>query len=159
MGYIVRTDHYYKDRTGNAYSDFDDQTATALVGTGESENGRGCTAVTLRDVKDTIHVIGKQSLDLQALDADSYAGVRVDYHTSAGYSYAVAYTGVLDGSLRTSVIPFGTGRAADEIRKVDLDSFEMKIAQDAPEGWDGQIVITFDIENTGKNTEYKWTMR
>ncbi len=159
VGCIVRTDHYYKDRTGNAYSDFDDQTAAALVGTGDSDSGRGCTAVTLRQVKDTIQVAGKQRLALQAMDENSYAGVRVDYHTPAGYSYAIAYVGEADGSARTSVIPFGTMRSADEIRKVDLNDFEMEIAKDAPEGWDGQIVITFDIENTGKNTEYKWTMR
>ncbi|MBQ2922878.1 MAG: hypothetical protein IJE60_07335 [Tyzzerella sp.] len=159
VGDIVRTDHYYKDRTAKSYSDFDDQTATAIVGTGNNAQGRGCTAVTLRNVSDAISVTGKLRSQLASNDTNSFAGVRVDYHTSAGYTYAVQYVGDIKGTSRTSVVPFGTERVADRTVDVNLEEFEMNIAGYAPSGWDGQVIITFDIENTGANTEYKWTMK
>ncbi|MBQ2922876.1 MAG: hypothetical protein IJE60_07325 [Tyzzerella sp.] len=159
VGYIVRNDHYYKDRTVKSYSDFDDLTATAFVGTGDSDQGRGCTAVTLRDVNDIIKVTGKQSGELKSIDANSYVGVRVDYHTANGYSYAVQYVEDDQSLSRTSEIPFGTSKSADKTETVNLEDFEINVVKNAPEDWDGQIVITFDIENTGKNTEYKWTMK
>ncbi len=158
VGYIVRTDWFYKDRTKNAYGDFDDLTATALVGTGDQADGRGTVAVTLRDVKDTIHVTGKTSGSFTFDTPDSFAGVRVDYQTEAGYTYSVVYTDQNASKNRTSQVPFGTGKAADQIIEVDLTDFDMAVKENAPMGWNGQVVITFDVENTGLNTEYKWTM-
>lgn len=158
VGFIVRTDWFYKNRTQNAYGDFDDLTATALVGTGDQADGRGIVAVTLRDVQDSIHVTGKVSGDFSFETADSFAGVRIDYQTDSGYSYSVAYIHPSASKERTSQVPFGTEQAPDKIITVDLTNFDIAVKENAPADWNGQIVITFDVENTGSNTEYKWTM-
>lgn len=158
VGFIVRTDWFYKNRTQNAYGDFDDLTATALVGTGDQADGRGIVAVTLRDVQDSIHVTGKVSGDFSFETADSFAGVRIDYQTDSGYTYSVAYTHPNASKERTSQVPFGTEQAPDKIITVDLTNFDIAVKENAPADWNGQVVITFDVENTGSNTEYKWTM-
>ncbi len=153
IGSIIRNDNYYKDREQNSYGDFDELTSTALIGTGDSDNGRGCVAVTYSKIQDKVNVTGKIRGTPKALDSDSCLGIRVDYQTSGGYTDSVLYTNDTTSKTRSSKIPFGTGKAPGETVVVDMTKFEMDIKGKAPADWTGKVILTFDIENTGANTE------
>lgn len=155
VGTVVRTDNYYKQHGQNAYGDFDELTSTALIGTGDSENGRGCVAVTYDQIKDTIQVSGKLRGDLRTVNSDSGLIVRVDYQTPAGYTRAVEYKAGVTSCSRSTPIPFGSGEAAHVVVPVDFNNFEMDIRGYAPADWTGRVILTFDIENTGAWTEAK----
>lgn len=153
VGDIIRVDHYFKDRLQNAYSDFDDLTSTAIIGTGSNQIARGTVAVLYRNIKDKIHVNGSLSQAIpEPLNDHSCLGIRLDYHTSTGYAKSVLYAMIApaDGN---RVMPWGTQKAPDVIEKVNIRDFVLEIQSNAPENWDGQIIVTFDIENTGEWTE------
>ncbi len=155
IGTVVRTDHYYKNRTDHSYADFDELTSTARIGTGDSPDSRGLTYITYSDISD------KLLLELELVNFDhadiSRCGMRIDYHTSEGYIYSVAYE--VGNSKSGGEIPFGTYRDADAVIEISADSkTEINIKENAPIGWDGKVILSFDIEGTGKWTEAVFTL-
>ena len=159
VGDIIRSDNYFENREQNSYSDFDDLTSTALIGTGDNKTARGLVAVTYTDVKDKIQVSGSLPYnDIKQINNSSSLGVRIDYHTRNGYTKSVLYAIMAPKSENERVYPFGTCEKPDVVYQVDISGFEMDIKGNAPEGWDGQIIISFDIEDTGKWTEAKFKM-
>ena len=83
---------------------------------------------------------------------NAFLAVRVDYHTVDGYTKSVVYS--LLGKTNGRTVPFGTLREADKTIELGLaEEFELGIAEEAPEDWDGKTVISFEIGNTGKWSE------
>lgn len=147
VGKIIRVDNLYKNRVDSSYADFDELTSTARIGTGDSEDSRGLVYVTYSEIPD------KLSLSLTAVNDMSgikHCGMRVDYHTSDGWSGSVSYE--LKGG-KGSEIPFGTGRDADKVFDITAGDTVIDIKGNAPAGWDGRVIISFDIEGTGRWTE------
>ncbi|MBO4769417.1 MAG: hypothetical protein J5563_01385 [Clostridia bacterium] len=159
VGNIIRCDNFFENRLQNSYSDYDDLTSTAIVGTGNNETARGLVAVTYNKVNKTIKVSGSLPYNgIKRLSDHSCLEVRVDYHTKNGYSKSVSYSVMEPTSFNGREYPFGTCRKPDEVINVSISGFEMDIKGRAPDDWDGQIIISFDIEDTGKWTEAKFSM-
>lgn len=153
VGDVARVDYYYRDRFGSAYSDFDPQSSTATVGTGDHEEGRGLTAVTYWKIDDVVHVKGSFWNEAKALSDTSCLSVRIDYHTDKGYTKAVAYSTLSPAEDRRTH-PFGTEKAPDLVIIPDsMEAFDLAIKDNAPADWDGKVILSFDIEGTGSWTE------
>lgn len=156
VGRIIRNDNYYQNRTQNSYADFDDMTSTILIGMGENDKARSLLGLTYSKINDKVHVSGKLRGTLQKVDADSSFGVRVDYQTSSGYVKSVLYTSSITSDSRNSIFPWGTKKRPDLMIKVkNIMSFDMDIKKNAPSGWNGNTILSFDMQNTGKWTEAK----
>ncbi|MDR1128473.1 MAG: hypothetical protein LBL20_04100, partial [Treponema sp.] len=159
IGTILRNENYYEDRELNAYGDFDEKTSTALIGTGAQDMARGLVAVTYKDIKDSLEVTSKLRGQFAAKSADACLGIRVDYRLADGYTYAVLFADPLTSKKRESANPFGTKKAPDEIVEVDISSFTLDIKSRAPTGWTGQVILCFDIEDTGVWTEAQISLK
>ncbi|MBO4769455.1 MAG: hypothetical protein J5563_01585 [Clostridia bacterium] len=152
IGEIVRSDSFFESRKQNSYGDFDDLTCTAIIGTGENGNGRGVSYVTFKNPADRITVSSSYVNIPDKTSEDAFLTVRVDYHGPAGYEKSVAYE-IINGKAPEK-IPFGTMRGADRTVFVGLaEEFNIEIAEEAPEDWDGKIIISFDIGRTGAWSE------
>src|SRR6185312_17115215 len=96
------------------------------------------------------------------LDVNSLFGLRIDYKAGTNYVSSALYYGrtagfpALYNTHRNTALPWGTKRPADRVIDVrDLSDFIISPEKDAPERWSGEVIITFWMQNTGKNTRIK----
>ena len=83
---------------------------------------------------------------------NSLLGLRVDFQTALGYKRSVLFHGAVYNENRTTEIPWGTRLAADTVLNVDLNSFNVKFSEFAPEGWNGKTLISYIMDDCGLNT-------
>lgn len=171
LGKIVRLHHYYPDRKGTAYADFDRTTWIARLGMGESQSQQSAGSVSVTgveaenipaDLRFDVTVVG----ELQKVDNTSFLGVRLDYYTGDTWTKGVLFHGSYNGGIdlydasNTPELPWGTLRPADEVVAVeDLRSFKFSPAVYAPEDWNERIIITYLLINGGPQTSARITVR
>lgn len=144
---IIRTRYYFEDRKSSVYSHYSEKENIAYIGMGESEQGRAVCAVEMKNVSD-IFKISTTTYNMQ--DAKGNLEVRCDYHTPEGYTSAIS----LSTAARSfDSLPWGTKKTADDVQQLTVsDSAVLDIKSKAPAGWDGKVLITFILENTGKDS-------
>lgn len=153
---ILHVNHYYPERGKTpAYATFDRRTWTArlgMMGAANSDQEIGVTAEGLPPALD----FEMKTWGLAKRDANSLAGMRMDFQTGTGYSQGVLFHGSAAGGPdlfdagRTAAMPYGTRRAADQVVAVsDLARFTVEPAKYAPTGWTGRAQIHFILQNAG----------
>jgi len=156
---VVRTLHYYPDRTTAAYADFDKRTWTARLGMATEQRAEAVVGATVEELPDRLDVRVAIDGALQRLDANSLLGVRLDYLVDGAYATSVLFHGPYAGGSdiydvdRDASMPWGTGRQADQVIAVaDFARFQIEVGVLAPTGWSGRAQLTCIMQNTGPGT-------
>ena len=159
MANVIRTLHYYPDRTKTAYADFDHNTWIARLGMGRETSAQATVGATTEALPPVLSVTTQTEGKLISQDADSLLGVRIDYQVGDAYTKSVLFHGNVYDSQRRASMPWGTLRQADTaIRIRDFSHFQIKPHTYAPQGWTGRVQITFLMQNTGIGTRAKFRL-
>jgi hypothetical protein len=159
---IIRVLHYYPDRFSRAYTDFDPHEWTARLGMADETKAEAVLGVVAKNLPSSFRVHIETDGKPGNFDVNSLLGLRIDYKAGTNYISSVLYFGrntgfpALYNKHRDAAIPWGTARQADRVVGVpDFSDFIISPGKDAPKMWDGEVTITFWMQNTGKNTRTK----
>jgi xylan 1,4-beta-xylosidase len=159
---IIRVLHYYPDRFSAAYTDFDQKEWIARLGMANESNGEAVLGVMARNLPSSFRVHVETHGKPSELDVNSSLRLRIDYKAGTNYARSALYYGrtarfpALYNTRRTTAVPWGTKRPADRVIEVsDFSDFIISPGKDAPEMRNGEGIITFWMQNTGKNTQTK----
>lgn len=139
IGTYIRKDYYFTDRGEDCYAEFERRSQTLLMGMGDTDDTRAATSVVYDDVDDAITVL--TSFESKDREPDGACGMQVAYHTAEGYTKAVYYP--IAGTAELSFNWADTTETADVLP----ESLTISIKEQAPEGFDGRIRISFVIED------------
>lgn len=94
------------------------------------------------------------STDYKKLDQQSFAGFFIDYHTPSGYTSRVAIpVGPADKSRVDKMPNWGYMNTPTKFVTLGVkDEYVFNLAEWAPKDWDGQVIFTTAVQNTGPNT-------
>lgn len=154
LGQVVRKDYYYADRSKNTYAEIDENTGIVYLGMGDNEEGMGRCGVVLRNgaekVKGKISVTGCQR------ETDQGAiGIRIDYGTGEALYTSSVYM-VLGGTEPDDdTYPWGTGVKPDKVIREKGNTFTLPVAKYAPDNWNGEYVLSFEILDMGAGAAVK----
>jgi hypothetical protein len=129
------------------------------VGTGDNPKwGFGYASVELTGVQGGMVEIYKTPKNFGHHDQNAFAGFVIDYHTGAGYSHRVMLgVGRIDKRRNHHDFIKGIGRPGS-IKYHDLgrsNRYPLDFRRWAPPNWDGTIMFTVGIQNTGRNSQLK----
>ncbi len=162
---VVRTLHYYPDRSSPAYADFDRNTWIARLGMATAREADEEVGVTADALPRTLSVTTTVDGLLRKLDANSVLGVRVDYMVGGAYTSSVLFHGPYNGvdlydPARGAAMPWGSGRRPDHVARVpNLAHFRVGIAALAPPHWGGRAQITFILQDAGRGARATMVVR
>lgn len=139
IGTYIRKDYYFTDRGEDCYAEFERRSQTLLMGMGDTTDTRAATSVVYDNVDDAITVL--TSFDCQNDVLTGACGMQIAYHTADGYTKAVYYP--IAG---TAELFFNWADTTDTA-EVLPESLTISLKDQAPEGFDGRIRISFVIED------------
>ncbi|MDD5570369.1 MAG: T9SS type A sorting domain-containing protein [Bacteroidales bacterium] len=151
----IRTYHYYPVRKKTYYAEFDRKRWIAYLGMGTDNSSHAQTGVVAENLPDGIDVAFVNDGTMQTIDKNSLLGLRVDYRVEGAYTKGVLFHGGIYNPLRDAEMAWGTKLQANEVHQVDLSSFSILFADYAPASWDGRVIISFIMQNTGANRKAK----
>lgn len=156
---IKRQYHYYFSRGTSDYAYFDEDTWTAWLGMGEVEWTDSIVGVLAERLPEELRVAFEINGDLQQKDRNSLLGLRIDFETDQGYETSVLFYENLYRQDRESVPRWGTKRLPDQCVKTSLSEFTVRLSDYAPADWNGRVILTYEMQNSGPGTSAKITMR
>jgi len=161
IGTLIRKDYYFDNRKKNTYSEWDDLTSIVYIGMGTNDIGRALSSITMENVKDTISVNTKLTGSLSSKSANSTLGIRVDYRNkSKMYNKSVLYQYKPVAGSGNSEFPWGTKTIPSKIVNLtDLSKFNINIKSEAPNDWDGRVIISFQMQDCGNGSEAKFILK
>jgi len=134
---VERVLYYFPNRKSTAYADFDRNTWTARLGTGESAEaviGVRASGLPRRLIADVL--------------GDNSVSIYVDYLVDGRCVKSVLFGGEARGA---KALPWGKKSLPDEaVKGLDLD-----LAKHAPDGWKSSGIITFVLKGSGASTRAK----
>ncbi len=161
LGTIVRTHQWYPKRTNNAsYALFDPKTWTVRLSSNKDAGGLALIGIEATRLPDVLQVDGLRSGTPIHRSSTSAMTIRVDYQSSAGeYVHSVLYHEGLYTAGRSLELPWGTRRAPDEVEEVEsLNATSLDLAAHQPEGFNGRVVITFEMRNVGAGLKQNYQL-
>ncbi len=150
----VRTHYFFENRDKNTIVWYDERTGKTVLGMGNNEYGLAVCASEINMKQDVLHV---EAITEALVNPQSYRAIRVDFATAAGYEKAVVYANHHDAAY--PALPFGTGRPADAVRPWPQVSLDISLAQHAPEGWTGRLLVTFVLKDAGPDSWLELKLR
>jgi hypothetical protein len=163
---VVRVLHYYPDRASHAYADFDRSQWAAWLGMATERKAQQQIGVVAEGLPVRLLVHVQTEGRLHKIDENSLLGMRLDYGVGTNYVRSILFHGPsekwpdLSDPRRNAPVPWGTKLQADRmIRVPDFSCFQVAPAEEAPPGWNGRIQITFLMQNSGKGTKAKFTLK
>ncbi|MCY4061265.1 MAG: hypothetical protein OXG53_02735 [Chloroflexi bacterium] len=157
---IIRINRYFPDRSKDNFAEFDRSSWIARLGMGSQDFAESRLGIVMEDVPSALEVSVETEGEMRNLDANSLLGLRLDYADGNGYAKAVLVHSGLYSPARDAKEPWGTERQADEIVELDdLSMMRLEPARFAPAGWNGRLIITFMMQNTGAATRAKVVIR
>jgi len=99
----------------------------------------------------------ESTTNYRRLDKESFVGFFVDYHTPQGYEYRAAFSvGMMDEKRDQNTPGWGTRRFPDRYYPLGRQKRQtLHLHKYAPREWDGRVIFTTVIQNTGVNTHLK----
>lgn len=155
---VIRTHHWFPDRFGTSFADFDRQTWTTRLGMGSAKDkALAQVGVVMENIPAIVNVNASSSGTMKDLDDNSIFAVRLDFQDLSGqYIHSVLYHAGLYHDGRNSEFPWGTKQKPDKIIPLnDLTDFNINIKDEAPEGFRGRVIFSGLLENTGKDSRAK----
>jgi len=167
MAEVIKINRSYPDRGTASYADFDRKTWIARLGMADETRADQQVGVLAGGLPDVLSAEVEVEGQLQNLGENSLLGVRVDYRVGRTYTNALLFHGPYDGidvysSGRDTALPWEGQASSDDVAVVgvtDLASFQIPLAEHAPDGWDGEAHITFIMQDAGEGTRAKIKLR
>ena len=157
---IIRQHHYYWNRGASHYAYFDEHEWCARLGMGKEHFAHAMVGVTAKDMPSVVRVEVDGAEKLARIDENSTLNVRVDYFDGNSYRKSVLFHGGLFNPNRTAPVAWGTHLPPDHVVRVpSLKSFNLPVQSHAPDNWDGKVLISLSMQNTGVGTRAKIRMR
>ena len=159
IGRFVHSLYWFPNRASDSYADFDPHTSIARLGSGGSDHSAALIGNVIEQPAAVWKVVVKRDGSFAPTDQDGLFAIRIDYgSTCGGYHKSVLWH---DGSYhagRTSVLPWGTGKAvvdkAVEQKQMRTGaSFTMNVAGEAPADWNHQIILTPILQHLGAGSQ------
>lgn len=155
VGTMIRKHYYFPERGKKSYSFYDETDNTVYLGMNGEYSARAIVAEELKKLPDIVQLECVFGGRYQEIDSNTSFSVRIDYAVGEEYTKAVLYTFMPMNPRRNSAVPWGTKREADSVILCDTlltgDSWLM-LKSNAPEGWSGRAIITYDMHSTGEDT-------
>jgi hypothetical protein len=150
---VVRVDYCYEKRGTSNYAWFDRKAWTAYLGMGNERAARSLVAVTAEALPDVLVVFTAVEGPVRHADPDSLLALRLDFGVGDTYAKAVLFHGGAYHAQQDLTVPWGTkGRPDSAVKVADLSRFEINLAAHAPPGWNGRVMVSFEMRNTGIGT-------
>ena len=160
VGEIIRVNRYFPDRSKDNYAEFDRSTWIARLGMGSQDYADSRIGTVLEDVPSVLALSFLTEGSPLQLDANSLLGLRLDYAVGERYTKSVLLHSGLHIVERDSLEPWGTKRQPDQVFAVDdLSNMRLEPAQYAPKDWNGRLILTVMMQNTGAGTRAKVRIR
>ena len=150
LGHVVRTHQYYYNGrdSSSPYAYFDAKTWTTSLSLNKNANGWAVMGVTAENLPEAIHVSTHISDNLRPLNRNSSLSVQVNYETSQGYTHRVDYQ-YYSRSAYSQYAPWGLKKANKKVIVDDFSNFCIPLSAEAPEGFTGRVIITFELAYMG----------
>ena len=158
----VKTQYWFGDRydyISGSYSFFDRHSWTVYMGMGNNAVAEQSTALTLEDLPNTFG-IRIQSEGTLSDASSARLGIRLDFRTESGeYAGSVFYhNGTFDDEAQQSWIDWNNAYTQPpQIIAFEGDTVRVDLNAVAPEGFDGRVMMSFYMTNTGANTRSQFT--
>jgi hypothetical protein len=147
---------WFPERGKKLFAEFDLATFTAYAGMGDAKKGTGAGGVLLQNLPDRLTVT-MDSWGLSEKPSGS-AGrfFKVDYRGADGTpSLSVLYT----GGGEVPELPWTPVKAGKTVTLEDKKEFTLNFSEDAPAGWNGQIVVSYGITDYGEGATVRFRLR
>lgn len=142
----VRTRYYFDQREKNTVACFDEKKSTACLGMGNNAAGLAVCACEMEvQTADTLHLT-PSVMDMQ----DGCLAVRVDYAVGLGWVSGPVYA--TKAGFELPALPFGAQEAPVSVQPMAAAGVEIPLAQHAPAGWTGRVLVTFILKDAGRNS-------
>ena len=154
-GHVVRTHHYYYDgRTSTSpYAYFDAKTWTASLSLNQKSTGWAVVGVTSEELPDVIHVSSRTSAGISPIGRNAALCVHIEYQTAEGYTKHMVYAGNEIAATRAQFAPWETKQITETVTVDDFSDFDIPFAAEAPDGFTGRAIITFELSSMGKGAK------
>jgi xylan 1,4-beta-xylosidase len=161
VGTLIRLNRYYPARgKTKSYADFDRRTWTARLGMMDEKTADERVGVLAKELPDVLDVAVKVDGKPVKVNANSLLGMRVDYRVGRQYAKSVLFHGGLYDQARKDANPWSLKAPLDDTVAVpDLAKFQIPLKKLAPAGWNGEVHISFLMQNSGPGTQAKFTLR
>ena len=152
---VARREYYFQDRTKNTFSEFDLGSFTAYAGMGNNDQGLGMGAAVLTNLPDKLTVQMETWGPMESQSDRSSVFLKVDYRGTDGKNLkSTVYTGALSAPPPT--IPWS--ESLGEIRNMENGMITLDFRQEAPDGFSGDIILTYGIRDAGKGSTVKFRL-
>lgn len=161
VGTIVRKRYYFPERGKANYVFFDETDQTAYLGMNGETSARSVVAVEYDGLPERVALKSKLSGAYRTVDQYTNYSVRVDYEVGGKYVKAVEYAFMPPNPRRNVPVPWGTGNPADivEVAPTLLTGTTwLSLGANAPEGWGGRALITWDMHSVGEQVRVEATL-
>ncbi|MBQ9104407.1 MAG: cellulase family glycosylhydrolase [Clostridia bacterium] len=171
--HVVRKDYYYDDHRANMpWGDIYEVSQSVSLTMMNNNSGKAAVMVTYDDMNEFTNLkLNWDIWDLGTAQSNKGIGVRIDYHTSSGYTspkyyYYGNYSNCFAykyNQANANGYCWGTGTApalsAGTSFGTELSgSYTIPLASSAPSGWDGRVQITYYMMDAGANANAILTM-
>ena len=155
MGHVVRTHQYYNDGRDSScpYAYFDAKTWTTSLSLNQKATGWAVVGVTAEGLPDVVRVKQHDSGNLKANGRNAALAVHVEYQTAEGYTKHIVYSKNKIAATRRQFAPWESTTFTSTTQVEDFSDFDIPLKAEAPEGWTGRAIITFELSSMGKGAK------
>ena len=154
-GHVVRTHHYYYDGRESTcpYAYFDAKTWTAFLSLNQKQTGWAVVGVTSEELPNVIHVSSRTSAGIAPVGRNAALCIHIEYQTADGYTKHMVYAANEINALRKQFAPWESKQITETVTVDDFSDFNIPFAAEAPEGFTGRAIITFELSSMGKGAK------
>ncbi|MCR5851687.1 MAG: hypothetical protein K6G92_13440 [Bacteroidaceae bacterium] len=155
MGHVVRTHQYYNDGRESTcpYAYFDAKTWTTSLSLNQMQTGWAVVGVTAENLPDVIHVSSTLSDGIRTMGRNAALAVHIEYQTAEGYTKHDVYSYNSLAATRRQFAPWETQTFTSSTQVEDFSDFNIPLKAEAPEGWTGRVIITYELSSMGKGAK------
>ena len=153
----VRTYHWFRDRGNSNYADFDRKTWIARLGMGsDKDTALSQIGVEMINIPAKIRIKTELFGKPYIINNNSLIGYRLDFmDTENNFVKSILYHGKIYKNY-CEKLPWGKKDIADSSRSINLKNHLIDIEKSAPHNFNGKLILTFIIQNTGRDTGAKF---
>ena len=155
MGHVVRTHQYYNDGRESTcpYAYFDAKTWTTSLSLNQMQTGWAVVGVTAENLPDVVHVSSTVSSGIRPLGRNAALAVHVEYQTAEGYTKHMVYSQNKIATTRRQFAPWESQTITSTTQVENFSDFDIPLKAEAPEGWTGRALITYELSSMGKGAK------
>ncbi len=156
----IRTYHWFSDRGNSNYADFDRLTWIARLGMGsQKDTGISQIGVEMTNIPARLRITAETFGKPHVINNNSLLGYRFDFMDNSGkYIKSILYHGRIYNVKRNVRLPWAKGGQADTFRLINIKNARINVAKLVPPHFSGKMVLSFLLQNTGRNSAVKFSV-